>query len=328
MQPRRPTPDPNQQRQQAEHQERSPDERAAQRERRGGGQRTGRAAVVRSVGVRRGGVGRRRGRRTPTAGSGTPRATRSAAAGWWARGSTTGVGDDDDGMMVGGGGGGATDSVGLLSSVCGGFCVWVGVSVGVGGSSLTLLVTTNPRASRLATTTTSGETARSAHERNGAGGRSSRSVTVHDGARRGSGRTRPAGVSAGAHLPRVVGRRDVDAVQVALRSGPRRTRSWSTTSSGSTTTTSSGQRGQVHRVGGTAQLRVGQERVGVQLARAGVHQVAGRPGSGRWCPAREIVVVLGAVGTSSEPGSWARPPTSTVVAVGAFQSRWVARPAK
>ena len=62
----------------------------------------------------------------------------------------------------------------------------------------------------------------------------------------------------------------------------------------------------------------------MQLAETGVHQVAGHedPAVGA---EPESVVVLGAVGTSSEPGSWARPPMSTVVADGAFQSRWVAR---
>ena len=118
-----------------------------------------------------------------------------------------------------------------------GVAVGVGVGVagcvgGAGGGSRTRLVMVKPRLWRLATTTTSGWTTGSAQVRSGAGGASSRSVTVH---------AAPAGIwsdSTRAAAPA----RSFQVLSAGVTSSPPRlhskppskNRSWSTTLSGST----------------------------------------------------------------------------------------------
>ena len=193
VQPLRPTPDPQHHRQQAEHQQRSPDERTAERERRGRGEGTGRAVL----------------------GAAARRSARSLSAG---RRRDDGVGDvvgcadgesDGSGRLVGStiddGGGGDDDGVNDEAGGSGTVSVGVGFAVGVGdgvdvgvagggGSSLTRLVIVKPSCLTL----------RDDHHRR-AGRRRGRPRPERRGwrveplghacrrRRRGSGRTAPAG---------------------------------------------------------------------------------------------------------------------------------------
>ena len=137
----------------------------------------------------------------------------------------------------------------------------------------TRLVTVKPRGSRLATLTLAGAISGCAQSQPCAGGTSSRSSTKHSAPTgTSSERTRSSAWARSCQVP------SPGVTSLPSRKHakvPSKKRSGSTMSPGSCEHDVQGQRTEVLQVRATGQVGVPQERVAVQLARAGVHEVAG-----------------------------------------------------